>query len=175
MHDPVAPEADEVPQDTGDLTAPGFRVVDPEMAGPVTSGGRWFSPFRIGLVVIVVVAALVSWDLTRSSSPTYRTSVVATGTVVATLDSVGTITPVNQAALNFNASGTVAAVDVSVGQAVTAGQTLASLDLASLNASVISAQAAVASAKATLANAEASETDATTSSGSSTATATATP
>lgn len=58
---------------------------------------RWFSSFRIRLVVIVVVAALVSWDLTRGSSPTYRTSVVSTGTVVATLDSVGTITPVNQA------------------------------------------------------------------------------
>jgi multidrug efflux pump subunit AcrA (membrane-fusion protein) len=122
------------------------------------STSRWFSPFRIGLAVIVVAAALVAWDLTRSSSPTYRTSVVSTGTVVATLDSVGTIAPVNQAGLDFNASGTVAAVDVSVGQAVTAGQTLASLDLATLNASVVSAEAAVASAKAALASAEASET-----------------
>ena len=91
------------------------------------------------------------------SAPSYRTSVVGTGTVVATLDSVATITPVNQANLNFNVSGTVSSVDVSVGQSVVSGQTLASLDVADLDANVISAQATLASATATLARAEASE------------------
>ncbi len=68
------------------------------------------------MVVLLLVAALVAWELTRGSAPSYRTSVVGTGTVVATLDSVATITPVNQANLNFNVSGTVSSVDVSVGQ-----------------------------------------------------------
>ncbi len=107
---------------------------------------------------MLVAAALVAWGLTGSAAPAYRTAVVGTGTVESTLDSVGTVTPVNQASLNFNASGTVSTVDVSVGQAVTAGQTLASLDLATLQAAVTSAQAAVASAQADLASAEASET-----------------
>jgi len=79
-------------------------------------GPRWISPFRVVVLVVVLAAALVAWDLTRSSSPAYRTALVGSGTVESTLDSVGTITPVNQADLNFNASGTVSAVDVSVGQ-----------------------------------------------------------
>ena len=70
------------------------------------------------MVVLLLVAALVAWELTRGSAPSYRTSAVGTGTVAATLDSVATITPVNQANLNFNVSGTVSSVDVSVGQTV---------------------------------------------------------
>jgi HlyD family secretion protein len=119
-------------------------------------------------VAIVVAAALVAWLLTRGSSSTYRVATVGTGTVEATLDSVGTITPVNQANLNFSVSGTVSTVDVSVGQSVTAGQTLATLDVTSLNAAVVSAKSTLATAQATLASAEASQTS-TSSSSSSTA------
>ena len=116
------------------------------------------SPLRVGIVVIVLAAALIGWEMTPSPSPSYRTSVVGTGTVVATLDSVGTIAPVNQADLNFNLSGTIGALDVSVGQTVSAGQTLASLDVGTLNATVVSAEATLASAKVSLASAEATET-----------------
>jgi multidrug efflux pump subunit AcrA (membrane-fusion protein) len=124
---------------------------------PKPSGTGRFSVVRVGLVVVVVAAVALSWGLTRSSSPSYRTAVVGTGTAEATLDSVGTITPVNQAALNFNVAGTVDAVDVSVGQTVTAGQTLASLDVAPLNATVTSDRAALATAHNNLASAQASE------------------
>ena len=114
---------------------------------------------RIGIALVLVAAALIAWQSTGGSSPVYRTATVGTGTVEATLDAVGTITPANQASLNFNVSGTVSAVDVSVGQTVTAGQTLASLNIADLNATVVSAQATLAAAQATLASAEASQTD----------------
>ena len=70
---------------------------------PVGTG--WFSPFRIGLVVLFLVAALVGWAPHRGSAPSYRTASVSTGTVPATLDSVATITPVNQADLNFQCVG----------------------------------------------------------------------
>ena len=129
-------------------------------------GVGWYSPLRVGVVALLLVAAVLAWGLTRGSAPAYRTAEVGTGTVVATLDSVAKITPVNQANLNFNVSGTVSSVDASVGQTVTAGQTLASLDIADLNASVVSAQATLASATATLARAEASETAATSASSS---------
>jgi trimeric autotransporter adhesin len=123
------------------------------------SSGRLsrFSPFRVVVLVVLVVAAVVAWELTRGSAPAYRTAAVGTGTAVQTLDAVATITPVNQANLNFNASGTVSAVNVSVGQRVTAGQTLASLDVTSLQAGVTSAQASLASAQATLASDEAAQ------------------
>jgi multidrug efflux pump subunit AcrA (membrane-fusion protein) len=155
--DQPAPVAD-------DLSTPGLRAdLSGGLGGPTRqrrpTGSGWRAPFRIGAVVLLLAAALIAWELTRgSTTPSYRTSVVGTGTVVATLDSVATITPVDQANLNFNVSGTVSTVDVSVGQQVTSGQTLASLNLADLDGAVVSAQAAVASAQATLAAAEASET-----------------
>lgn len=123
------------------------------------SSGRFtrFSPFRVVILVVLVVAAVVAWELTRGSAPAYRTVAVGTGTAVQTLDAVATITPVNQANLNFNVSGTVSAVNVSVGQQVTAGQTLASLDVTSLQAGVTSAQANLASAQATLVSDEATQ------------------
>lgn len=148
---------------------PGDEGKSPGPGGPV-----WISPFRIGVAVVLVVAALVAWALTGSAAATYRTATVGTGTVEATLESVGTITPVNQADLNFNASGTVSTVDVAVGQSVTAGQTLASLDITTLDAAVTTAQASVASAQATLASAEASETSSTTSSPAASTTSTST-
>ncbi|MGD0311409.1 MAG: HlyD family efflux transporter periplasmic adaptor subunit [Acidimicrobiales bacterium] len=158
MLDPVPPESEDSPRpaDVDAVGSPGAVTDRGARAGP-TGSGR-FSLLRVGVVVIVVAAALVGWFLTRGSSPAYRMATVGTGTVEATLDSVGTITPQNQANLNFSVSGTVSNVDVSVGQSVTAGQTLATLDLSTLTASVVSAQAALASAQATLASAEASQT-----------------
>ncbi len=143
--------------------------------GPHPGGPSRFSPFRIGVAVVLVAAALIAWTLTGSAASTYRTAEVGTGTVESTLDAVGTVTPVNQADLDFNASGTVSAVDVSVGQPVSAGQTLASLDVATLDAAVTSAQASLASSQATLASAEASETSTATTAAPATVTTTTTP
>ncbi|HEX3981530.1 MAG TPA: biotin/lipoyl-binding protein [Acidimicrobiales bacterium] len=158
MLDPAAPEGEDAPpSDHADEAVPVGVMADGRTQSGPNGSGR-FSLLRLGVVAIVVAAALVAWFLTRGSSPAYRMATVGTGTVEATLDSVGTITPVNQANLNFSVSGTVSAVDVSVGQSVTAGQTLATLDLTSLNATVVSAKATLATAQATLASAETSET-----------------
>ncbi len=133
--------------------------MDPPSDGGPTGHAGWgrISVLRIGVAVLVATAAIAAWALTRGSAPSYRTSLVRTASVEATLDPVGTITPVNQADLAFNVSGKVSAVDVTVGSAVTAGQTVASLDPTALNASVVSAQATLAADQATLAAAEASQ------------------
>jgi HlyD family secretion protein len=115
------------------------------------------SVLRVGVALLVVVAFIVAWVLTRSAAPAYRTSLVRTATVEATLESVGTVTPLNQADLAFNVSGKVGSVDVTMGSAVGQGQTVASLDPTALNASVVSAEATVAAAEATLSAAESSQ------------------
>ncbi len=84
------------------------------------------------------------------------------GNVESTLDGVATISPANQADLAFPVSGTVSAVDVSVGQHVSVGQDVASLDTTPLAATVTTDEANVANAKARLSAAEASETATTT-------------
>jgi multidrug efflux pump subunit AcrA (membrane-fusion protein) len=123
--------------------APGLPVPDR------SSGRRGLSwiTWLISGVVVVAVAATV-WLTTGSSAPAYRLVTVTTGSPIQTLDSVGTLTPINQANLNFGTSGTVASVAVTVGQVVTAGQALAALDTTSLQSAVVSAQATVAGAQA---------------------------
>ncbi|HEY1988296.1 MAG TPA: HlyD family efflux transporter periplasmic adaptor subunit [Acidimicrobiales bacterium] len=126
---------------------------DPKAGAKRVSWITW----SIVAVVALAIAATV-WLTTGSSGPAYRLTTVTSGSPVQTLDSVGTLTPENQANLNFSTSGTVASVGVTVGQAVTAGQTLASLDTTSLQASVLSAQATVTSAQAKLTDDENGET-----------------
>ena len=63
---------------------------------------------------------------------------------------VGAVEPVDRAAVAFPVAGTVATVDVAVGDAVTTGQTLASLDPASLEMDVRQQQAALDQAELVL-------------------------
>ena len=101
------------------------------------------------VAVLVAVAAFAGVS-SASDGGGYRTAVVSTEDVQRTLTGVGTIEPVDQAAVAFPVSGTVASVDVAVGSTVVAGQVLASLDTESLTASLHQAEATLASAELTL-------------------------
>ncbi|GAA5170769.1 MULTISPECIES: efflux RND transporter periplasmic adaptor subunit [Amycolatopsis] len=102
-------------------------------------------------VVVVVAGGAVFWATSASSAPGYRTATARPATVTATLDTTGTIEPVDSATLSFPVSGQVASIPVRAGQQVTAGQTLAQLDTTSLQAQLASAQSTLATARAKLA------------------------
>ncbi len=111
----------------------------------------------VGAIVVVVAGAGVgTWLATEGSGAatglTTSTTVqtVSTGTISQTVSSSGTIEPANQADLDFAVSGRVTAVNVGVGQAVTAGQALATIDDTSLSASLAVAQATLANDQAQL-------------------------
>ena len=149
-------------QEHGLAPAPPTGVDDADGDGVGPPPGRRphgpvISPFRVVVAAVVIAAGVVAWQLTRPVGASYRTATVGTGTAVAALSSVGTITPVNQANLNFAVAGTVSTVGVAVGQQVTAGEVVASLDPVPLQNTVIADQASVASAEATLATDEASQ------------------
>jgi HlyD family secretion protein len=108
------------------------------------------------VAVPVVLAGAVT--IGGSSGSIYRTASVERADLDATLDSVGTIQPINQANLSFPVAGTVHSVSAALGQHVTVGQTLAQLDTTSLDAQVASAQSAVAIAQARLAADQSSQT-----------------
>ncbi len=122
---------------------------------------RWSARRRLTVgaaVVVVAGAGLGTWLATKSSGaattgPITTTSVqtVATGTITQTVASSGTVEPASQANLDFAVSGRVTAVDVTVGQSVSAGQVLASVDPTSLSASLALAQATLANDQATFA------------------------
>lgn len=81
----------------------------------------------------------------------YRTAVVGRGTVTQTLRLAGSVQRVNQVTASFAAQAAVTAVDVTVGQTVTAGQKLATEDPTALRAALLSAQATLAAQQAALA------------------------
>jgi HlyD family secretion protein len=113
------------------------------------------------VVVVVVAGGASAWALTGGSNTNYRTSTAAIGAVEETLDSTGTLQTVNTARLSFQVAGQVASVAVSLGEPVTQGQVLASLDTSSLTSAVDSAQSSVTSAQQKLAADETSETSGT--------------
>ena len=95
-------------------------------------------------VVVVVLGGAVAAASARSdSSPTYRTAEAGLEQVDQELHSVGSIEPVSQASVAFPVAGTVAGVDVAVGQEVTVGSRLATLDVADLQVTLNEKQAAL--------------------------------
>ncbi len=91
---------------------------------------------------IVIAGAMVGAYLlifppaAASSTGTLLTSTVQQGVVSATITASGPIAPVNQATAAFPVSGTIASVNVTLGQSVTAGQVLATLQTAPLQQTV---------------------------------------
>ena len=122
---------------------------------PATHTPWWRSRRRVavaGVVVVVASAALASRAF-GSSGPAYQSAVVGRRSISAALTGTATIEPVSQAAVAFPISGTVAAVNVNVGDTVGVGQPLASLDPASLLDDLHSKQQALAQAQLALDNA----------------------
>jgi macrolide-specific efflux system membrane fusion protein len=111
----------------------------------------------LGAVFLVLAAAgaATTWFMTRSPVAAVPTLVAATrGPIRQSITASGTIEPAHQANLSFAVGGTVTAVHAKVGQRVAKGTTLATVDTASLVASVGSAQAAADAAQQQLSTVE---------------------
>lgn len=125
----------------------------------------------VATLAIVLGAVLVARS-GGSDSGTYRTATAATGDAAAELSAVATLEPVSQAAVAFPVDGTVATVDVAVGDEVALGQQLAGLDTGELERTLHQRQAALAEAELALAKAlDGESTDDGTATGGGTATA----
>jgi multidrug efflux pump subunit AcrA (membrane-fusion protein) len=127
---------------------------------------------RRGIPVVVVVLLVGGFVGNRAfasgtDTPSYRLGKVAMGSVEQTLALNGTAQKVAQATASFKASGTVKSVPVAIGDTVSAGQTVATLDPTTLQQAVTSAEATLAQAQASLDNDEnGTSSDSTGSSGS---------
>ncbi|HEY2566056.1 MAG TPA: biotin/lipoyl-binding protein [Acidimicrobiales bacterium] len=153
---------------SGSLPAPQPASLDQVTAEvPIVEGEagaapkKWFGRRNIIVAAVVVVVAAGAgigiWLGTSSSGApglqiTTQTVSVTTGTMQQTVATSGTIAPAQQANLNFGVSGSVTGVNVSAGQTVTAGQTLATVDPSALQATANSAQASLTAAQAKLAS-----------------------
>ncbi len=107
------------------------------------------------VAVLVVAAAAGGWWWTHR--PTAAAAAVATQLVAASTETVketvsatGTIQPATQANLKFAQGGKVTAVNVKVGDTVTAGQALGAIDATNLTAALTLAQQQLTAAQAQL-------------------------
>ncbi|HEX3830230.1 MAG TPA: HlyD family efflux transporter periplasmic adaptor subunit [Sporichthyaceae bacterium] len=114
-----------------------------------------------GLAVVLLAGGGTAWALTRggttAAAPTSRTitDTISTGSVSKSVQASGTVEAANVADLTFPSAGTVSSVKVTVGETVTKGQALASINPTSLSLAVNSAQASYNQAAAQLSSAQA--------------------
>jgi membrane fusion protein, macrolide-specific efflux system len=111
---------------------------------------RWTA---VGTLVVLGGAGIGGYAAFRgggaaaaAASTTVQT--LSTGTIRQSVSATGTLAPAKQESLSFPVSGEVTAVSVSAGQRVKKGQTLATIDAASLAVDVAQAEATVANDEA---------------------------
>jgi multidrug efflux pump subunit AcrA (membrane-fusion protein) len=125
------------------------------MAGMIsTLRRRALRPWVVVPLVVVVGGGI--WFVARAgadettSTPIERTVEATSGPIDQVVTASGTVEAAGTEQLGFTAAGTVTAVNVAAGDAVTAGQVLATMDSPELEAAVTQAEASVADAEAKL-------------------------
>ncbi|EWT03216.1 hypothetical protein N865_01650 [Intrasporangium oryzae NRRL B-24470] len=107
-----------------------------------------------GSLVAVLLGAIAVFSASSSAGSTtaadYRTAAVSRGPVAQLLTLNGTAQLTEQVTAAFPASGVVTAVTVKVGDHVSAGQTLATIDPTGLRANLLAARASLAQDQASL-------------------------
>jgi len=111
---------------------------------------------KIWLIIAFVVLAVVLFVIISgargraNAASSYQTTTIERGTLTATIGATGNVRASQTAIINWQTSGTVETVNVSVGDRVLAGDVLASLSHTSLAQSVTLAQADLVTAQRNL-------------------------
>ncbi len=142
-------------RDVTDAATPWFDELDfdqPMAAAGLHRGRRWRRWLLLPLVAIVIVAAAL-WFLNpfASAATALVTAPATSGTIVSSVSLSGSVASSAIKELTFGTSGTVTAVNVAPGDKVTKGEVLATIDDATLNVQVQTAQANLDAANAKLA------------------------
>ncbi|TBN57932.1 efflux RND transporter periplasmic adaptor subunit [Glaciihabitans arcticus] len=113
-------------------------------------------PMLVNSILGVVVAGAIAGSLllilpaqaSTDTEATQLTTTVQQGPVSTTISASGSIAAVQEVSASFAVSGTIASVDVALGDTVTAGQKLGTLDTTDLSAAVSEASSSLSSAYA---------------------------
>ncbi len=104
-------------------------------------------------IVALVLGTLIYRDMfvpAKNAASALNLYTVARRTVTASVTGSGNVEPQQQANVNFKVSGTLTSIDVTVGEHVAAGQTLATIDSSAEQTALDQANANLATAQATL-------------------------
>jgi len=108
-------------------------------------------------IVALVLGTLIYRDMfvpSKSTASSLNLYTVTRRTVTASITGSGNLVPATQANVNFKVAGVLTEIDVRVGDHVTAGQKLATVDSSAQQAALAQAQANVATAQANLQSVE---------------------
>jgi multidrug efflux pump subunit AcrA (membrane-fusion protein) len=128
-----------------------FRFEEFRVEESPPSGRHWRRWLAVLAVAIAVIAGAL-WVVNpfASSAASLVTATATTGTIISSVNLSGSVASTSVKELNFGASGTVTAVNVAVGDTVTNGQVLATIDDTALQVQLESAQANLDAAQARL-------------------------
>jgi multidrug efflux pump subunit AcrA (membrane-fusion protein) len=126
-----------------------------------------------GVLAGVLAVGGVAFAANRETGDPYRTATAGMAAVAQTVDAVGTVASASRADAAFSVAGTVATVDVAVGDVIEAGDVLATLDPTSLQEALDQAESTLADAEQQLEDDLESQTTTTSSSTSVSSTGTA--
>ncbi len=111
-------------------------------------------------MLLVLGGGAAAWAATAAGSTGYRMARVTRANIQQTMTIVGTVQPVSDASASFQVAGKVATVAATVGEQVTAGQSLGTLDATALSEAVSSAQSTLNADEAKLVQDENSQSSA---------------
>jgi HlyD family secretion protein len=136
-----------------------MRVSIPFSGASDRSGATRFARRRlrwlfIPLILIIAAGAFFGLRSRSTTTATTSTATVSQGDLIISVTGSGAVAAARTVELPFQQQGTITAVDVRVGDNVTAGQTLATIDPADLQLQLQQAQADLKSAEAKLSQAQ---------------------
>lgn len=102
------------------------------------------------LIIIVLIFGFSWWLKSKNKADVYSTVDVKQGPLTQTVSEVGTLKPVKEVALNFLSAGRIKDIKVKLGDKVSSGTVLASLDDSALQSRRLEAEAGLNMAKASL-------------------------
>jgi multidrug efflux pump subunit AcrA (membrane-fusion protein) len=155
------PRDDGVAGETLEPTVPRSQANFPRLSPPKLSIGRFAASMnsrRIGaLILFLLLVALLVAIVVHNFPPNLRYANVTVGNLTVSFPTTGVLQSAVYGA-NFVEPGRLAEIEVTVGEAVTAGQVLAKLDIKLLNDAVNSAQSALSAAQSQVSDAESTQT-----------------
>ena len=109
-----------------------------------------FFKTKWGIAIVIILVGIILFAVFHKSKSPYTLVPVTQGTISESVSVTGNTTPIQSVSLSFGNAGTVSHTYVQVGDHVTVGETLASLNTANLEAQLAQAQATVDTQQAKL-------------------------